>query len=198
MGTTKPDRTVELLALMRERILVIDGAMGTMLQSRDLGPDDFGGVDFEGCNENLVMTRPDVILDVHRQYLSAGADIIETDTFSGAPVVLAEYGLADCARELNRRAAELAARAVEELAAGDRPRFVAGSMGPTNKAISVTGGISFQELIDGFNKQARGLLEGGVDLFAVETCRHRPFRWCTAARTGRAAGPRKIQKHHRH
>ena len=164
------DRTEELLALMRERILVLDGAMGTMLQSRDLGPEDFGGVEFEGCNENLIATRPDVILDVHRAYLKAGADIIETDTFSGTPVVLTEYGLAAKATELNRLAAELAVQAVAELSTTDSPRFVAGSMGPTNKAISVTGGISFQELVNGFTEQALGLLEGGVDLFAVETC----------------------------
>jgi len=167
---TDSDRTNELRVLMRERILVLDGAMGTMLQSRDLGPDDFGGTEFEGCNEHLVMTRPDVILDVHRAYLEAGADIIETDTFSGTPVVLTEYDLAERARELNRRAAELAVQAVAELSPADHPRFVAGSMGPTNKAISVTGGITFEELSAGFTEQARGLLEGGVDLFAVETC----------------------------
>jgi len=172
MATRIPDsdRTEELLALMRERILVFDGAMGTMLQNCDLGPEDFGGVDLEGCNEYLVVTRPDVVLDVHRAYLEAGADLIETDTFSGTPVVLSEYGLADRAREFNRVAAELAAQAVGEISTADRPRFVVGSMGPTNKAISVTGGITFAELLAGFTQQARGLLEGGVDLFAVETC----------------------------
>ncbi len=168
--TPGPDRTDELLALMRERILVFDGAMGTMLQDRDLGPEDFGGADLEGCNENLVATRPDVILDVHRAYLEAGADLIETDTFSGTPVVLSEYGLADRARDLNRAAAELAVQAVADFPSTDRPRFVVGSMGPTNKAISVTGGITFDELVAGFTEQARGLFEGGVDLFAVETC----------------------------
>ena len=165
-----PDRTDELLALMRDRILVFDGATGTMLQDRNLGPEDFGGTELEGCNENLVVTRPDVILDVHRAYLAAGADLIETDSFSGTPVVLAEYGLADRARELNRRAAELAVQAATEIATADRPRFVVGSMGPTNKAISVTGGITFDDLVTGFTEQARGLFEGGVDLFAVETC----------------------------
>jgi 5-methyltetrahydrofolate--homocysteine methyltransferase len=168
--TPGPDRTDEMLALMRERILVFDGAMGTMLQNRNLGPDDFGGVDLEGCNENLVVTRPDVILDVHRAYLEAGADLIETDTFSGTPVVLSEYGLADRARDLNRVAAELAVQAVADFPSTDRPRFAVGSMGPTNKAISVTGGITFDELVAGFTEQARGLFEGGVDLFAVETC----------------------------
>lgn len=168
--TSKGDRTAELVALMRERILVLDGATGTMLQSRDLGPDDFGGPEVEGCNEILVDTRPDVILDVHRAYLAAGADLIETDTFSGTPIVLAEYGLEARTVELNRRAAELAVEAVREASTTAKPRFVVGSMGPTNRAISVTGGITFAELVDAFAEQARGLLAGGVDLFAVETC----------------------------
>ncbi|MCU0305132.1 MAG: methionine synthase [Thermoanaerobaculales bacterium] len=167
---TGPDRTEELIALMRDRILVLDGATGTMLQSRGLGPEDFGGAELEGCNEHLVVTRPDVILDVHRAYLEAGADLIETDTFGGTPVVLAEYGLADRTRELNRRAAELAAQAAAEHATVARPRFVVGSIGPTNRAISVTGGITFDALVEGFAEQTRGLLEGGADLFAVETC----------------------------
>nr|MCU0235056.1 homocysteine S-methyltransferase family protein [Thermoanaerobaculales bacterium] len=99
------DRTEELRAIMAERILVLDGATGTALQAQNLGPDDFGGPELEGCNEVLVRTRPDVILEVHRGYLAAGADIIETDTFGGTPLVLAEYGLAAEARALNRRAA---------------------------------------------------------------------------------------------
>jgi 5-methyltetrahydrofolate--homocysteine methyltransferase len=164
------DRTEELRAIMAERILVLDGATGTMLQSRELGPDDFGGTELEGCNEILVRTRPDVILDVHRAYLAAGADIIETDTFGGTPLVLAEYGLADQARALNRLAAELAVEAAREASTPGKPRFVAGSMGPTTKAISVTGGITFTELVWTFREQARGLLEGGVDLLFIETC----------------------------
>ena len=164
------DRTEELRALMAERILVLDGATGTMLQSKELGPDDFGGAELEGCNENLVRTRPDVILDVHRAYLEAGADIIETDTFGGTPLVLAEYGLEAEARALNRRAAELAVEAARELSTPDRPRFVAGSVGPTTRAISVTGGITFSELVATFAEQMRGLLEGGVDLLFIETC----------------------------
>ncbi len=163
------DRTEELGELMRERVLVLDGAMGTMLQSKGLGAHDFGGAKYEGCNELLVTTRPDVILDVHRAYLEAGADIIETDTFGGTPIVLAEYGVAHRALELNLRAAELARQAADEFARS-KPRFVAGSMGPTTKAISVTGGVSFAELVEAFSEQARGLLEGGVDLFLVETC----------------------------
>jgi 5-methyltetrahydrofolate--homocysteine methyltransferase len=164
------DRTAELRAAMAERILVLDGATGTMLQSRDLGPDDFGGAELEGCNEILVRTRPDVILDVHRAYLEAGADIIETDTFGGTPLVLSEYGLEDEARALNRRAAELAVEAAREFTTADKPRFVAGSIGPTTRAISVTGGITFQELVTTFGEQVRGLLEGGADVLFVETC----------------------------
>jgi 5-methyltetrahydrofolate--homocysteine methyltransferase len=155
---------------MAERILVLDGATGTMLQSKELGPDDFGGPELEGCNEILVRTRPDVISDVHRAYLAAGADIIETDTFGGTPLVLAEYGIEAEARTLNRLAAELAVEAAREASTPERPRFVAGSMGPTTKAISVTGGITFAELVWTFREQARGLLEGGADLLIIETC----------------------------
>jgi len=164
------DRTEELRALMAERILVLDGATGTMLQSKDLGADDFGGEEYEGCNEILVRTRPDVILDVHRAYLEAGADIIETNTFGGTPLVLAEYGLENEARDLNRRAAELAVTAAREFSAEARPRFVAGSIGPTTRAISVTGGITFSELVRTFGEQVRGLLEGGAEIIFVETC----------------------------
>jgi 5-methyltetrahydrofolate--homocysteine methyltransferase len=155
---------------MAERIVVLDGATGTMLQSKALGPDDFGGQELEGCHENLVRTRPDVILDVHRAYLAAGADIIETDTFGGTPLVLTEYGLQAEARALNRRAAELAVEAAREAATPGKPRFVAGSIGPTTKAISVTGGITFAELVQNFREQARGLVEGGADLLFIETC----------------------------
>jgi 5-methyltetrahydrofolate--homocysteine methyltransferase len=162
-------RALLLEELLRERILVLDGAMGTAIQARDLHADDFGGPELEGCNEVLVDTRPDVVLDIHRGYLAAGADIVETDTFGGTPLVLAEYGLADRARALNRRAAELAVQAAGEAATPDRPRFAAGSIGPTTKAITVTGGISFEGLRESFFTQAAGLLEGGVDLLIVET-----------------------------
>src|SRR5215475_12279676 len=135
-----------LRELMGQRVLVLDGAMGTMLQQRELTAADFGGAALEGCNEVLVRTRPDVVLDIHRQYFLAGADIVETDTFGGTPLVLGEYGLADEARELNRQAAVLARRVAEEFHRPGRPRFVAGSMGPTTKAITVTGGITFEGL----------------------------------------------------
>src|SRR2546430_17308487 len=108
------ERTTLLLAARDEKILVMDGAMGTMIQQRDLTAADFGGPALEGCNENLVLTRPDVIRDIHRQYFAAGANIVETDTFGGTPLVLAEYGLADKCREINRTAAQIAREAAAE------------------------------------------------------------------------------------
>jgi 5-methyltetrahydrofolate--homocysteine methyltransferase len=159
-----------LRELLGQRILVLDGAMGTMLQQRNLAAADFGGAALEGCNENLVRTRPDVVLDIHRKYFEAGSDIVETDTFGGAPIVLAEYGLAADAHLLNKRAAELARQAANEFSRPGRPRFVAGSVGPTTKAITVTGGVTFDELREAYYAQAKGLVEGGVDLLMVETC----------------------------
>src|SRR5262249_44262870 len=116
-----------LQGLMGQRVLVLDGAMGTMLQQRDLSAKDFGGAALEGCNEVLVRTRPDVVLDIHRKYFAAGADIVETDTFGGTPLVLGEYGLSAEAHELNRKAAELARQAADEFAKPGWPKFVAGS-----------------------------------------------------------------------
>jgi 5-methyltetrahydrofolate--homocysteine methyltransferase len=159
-----------LRELLAERILVLDGAMGTMLQQRNLSAADFGGATLEGCNENLVLTRPDVVLDIHRKYFEAGSDIVETDSFGGTPLVLAEYGLEAKAQELNRRSAELARQAAEEFSTPGKPRFVAGSMGPTTKAITVTGGVTFEGLLDSYYIQAKGLIEGGADLLLVETC----------------------------
>src|SRR5579872_237062 len=143
--------------------------MGTMLQQRHLSAADFGGPALEGCNENLVRTRPEVVLDIHRKYFEAGADIVETDTFGGTPLVLSEYGLGAEAHQLNKRAAELARQAAEEFSTAKKPRFVAGSIGPTTKTITVTGGVTFSELQEHFYVQAKGLAEGGVDLLLVET-----------------------------
>jgi len=159
-----------LKELLSQRILVLDGAMGTMLQQRNLTAADFGGPALEGCNENLVRTRPDVVLDIHRKYFEAGADIVETNSFGSTPLVLAEYGLQADALELNKRAAALARQAAEEFSTQGKPRFVAGSMGPTTKAITVTGGVTFEGLLDSYYVQAKGLIEGGSDLLLVETC----------------------------
>ena len=148
---------------------MLDGAMGTMLQQRNLNAADFGGAALEGCNENLVRTRPDIVLDIHRKYFEAGSDIVETNSFGGAPIVLAEYGLAADAHALNKRAAELARQAADELSAPGKPRFVAGSMGPTTKSLTLTPGLKFYDISEAYYVQAKGLVEGGVDLLLVET-----------------------------
>ncbi len=165
----RQQRIDTLRRLLAERIVVLDGAMGTSLQQQELTPSDFGGESLEGCNEHLVVTRPDVIERIHARFLEAGADIIETNSFGSTSVVLAEYGLADRARELSRLAAEIARRAADMASTPERPRFVAGSMGPTTKTISVTGGITWRELADAYHEQAAGLIEGGADLLLVET-----------------------------
>ena len=154
---------------LQKRILIIDGAMGTMLQQENLTADDFGGEELEGCNENLVLTRPDVLAKIHRAYLEAGADMICTNTFGATPLVLNEYGLGSKAEEINIRAVELALSAVEEYSTADWPRFVAGAIGPTTKTLSVTGGISFDELSENFYVQAKALIEGGAHLLLLET-----------------------------
>src|SRR5213082_749731 len=158
-----------LRELLSQRILVLDGAMGTMLQQRDVSAADFGGPALEGCNENLVRTRPDVVLDIHRKYLEAGADIIETNSFGGTPIVLAEYGIESDAHLLNKRSAELARKAADEFSTSGKPRFVAGSMGPTTKAITVTGGVTFHGLLDAYYDLAKPLVDGGADLLMIET-----------------------------
>ncbi|MGK5081780.1 methionine synthase [Bdellovibrionota bacterium FG-1] len=163
-------RTETLQRALNERILVLDGAMGTAIQNRNLTAHDFGGVDIEGCNEYLVITRPDVIRDIHEEYLKAGCDIIESNTFGGAPVVLDEYGLGARAHEINLAAARLARAAADKFSTPEKPRFVAGSIGPTTKAISVTGGITFDSLIENFYLQCKSMLEGQVDYFLIETC----------------------------
>src|SRR5689334_9184692 len=155
---------------MAQRILVLDGATGTHLQGVPLTAEDFGGAQYEGCNENLVLTRPDVVLAMHRGYLAAGSDVVETNTFGGTPLVLAEYGLEAKAFEINKRAAELARQAAAEFSTPECMRWVAGSMGPTTKAISVTGGVTIPELERTFQAQAAGLLAGGADYLLLETC----------------------------
>jgi 5-methyltetrahydrofolate--homocysteine methyltransferase len=168
-GVRASERTEELLGVLADRVLVLDGATGTGIQARNLTAADFGGPEYEGCNEHLVLTRPDVVQSLHADYFEAGADMVETDTFGGTPLVLAEYGLADKALEINREAARLAREVAERFRTKDRPRFVAGSMGPTTKSITVTGGVTFAEMIRHFRVQATGLLEGGADVLLLET-----------------------------
>ncbi len=166
----RQNRRQALEDALSSRILVLDGAMGTMLQDRHLTADDFGGPALEGCNENLVLTRPDVILDVHREYFQAGSDIVETDSFQSGPVVLAEYGLADRAFEISKAAAAIARQAADEFSSLGRPRFVAGSIGPTTKSLTITGGITFPELVASYYEQVRGLMAGDADILLLETC----------------------------
>lgn len=154
---------------LRDKILILDGAMGTMIQQRDLSAEDFGGEALEGCNEYLCLSRPDVIAEIHREYLEAGADIIETNTFGSTPIVLAEYGIAEMAATLNFEAARLARKEADAVSTPSHPRYVAGSMGPTTKTLSVTGGTTFDELLDNYYVQAKALVEGGVDLLLLET-----------------------------
>jgi 5-methyltetrahydrofolate--homocysteine methyltransferase len=154
---------------LKDKILILDGAMGTMIQQADLSAEDFGGEELEGCNEVLVVTRPDVISGIHEQYLEAGADIIETNTFGATSVVLAEYNIAGRARELNLAAARLAVEAANKYSTPEWPRYVAGAMGPTTKTITVTGGVSFDELVESYFEQALALIEGGVDALLLET-----------------------------
>ena len=157
------------LNVLNEKIIVFDGATGTHLQGQELTADDFGGEQFNGCNEYLVVSCPRAVENVHRDYLQAGCDVIETDSFGGTSVVLAEYGLGDRAYELNLAAARIARRVASAFSTGDHPRFVAGSMGPTTKLPSL-GHITFRDMAAAYKEQARGLMEGGVDLLCVETC----------------------------
>src|SRR5438067_3311928 len=156
------------LDTLRERVVVFDGATGTNLQTRDLGPEDFGGATLEGCNEMLVVTRPGVIADLHRSFFEVGVDAVETDTFGAFPVVLAEYGIADRTFELNRAAARIAKEVASGYSTPDRPRWVVGSIGPGTKLPSL-GQMGFVTLRDGYEAQVDGLLAGGVDVLLIET-----------------------------
>ena len=159
----------DIRRIIKERVLVTDGGTGTYLQAVGLKAEDFGGPRYEGCNERLCELRPDLISRMHSDYLDAGADIIETNSFGAISVVLAEYGLEASARALAKKSAELASRCAAERSTSEKPRFAAGSMGPTNKSIFVTGGVSFDELKAAYLEQALGLVEGGADLLIVET-----------------------------
>jgi 5-methyltetrahydrofolate--homocysteine methyltransferase len=161
------------IAALRERVLVYDGAMGTSIQRYDLSAADFGGEALEGCNDYLVISKPRVIEEVHASFLEAGCDVLETDTFRSNRLTLGEYGLYDRVREINVAAASLARRVADRFATADRPRFVAGSIGPSGFLPSASdptlGNIRFHELVPLFHEQAAGLIEGGVDVLLIET-----------------------------
>ncbi len=166
----RPNSTKEsLAALLRQRVLVAGNANGTRIQALNLTAEDFGGPELEGCNEHLNLTRPGVVKAIHRSYLEIGVDIIITNSFGSSPLVLGEYGLAHQAREISRAAARNARQVADEFSTEDHPRLVAGSMGPTTRSISVTGGVTWDELEQGYYVQAQGLMEGGADLLLVET-----------------------------
>lgn len=154
---------------LEKRILIIDGAMGTMLQAENLSAEDFGGEEYEGCNEYLNVLRPDILNKIHRAYLEAGADIISTNTFGGTPLVLDEFSLGHLSHEINKKAVEIAKACAKDYSTPERPRFVAGAIGPTTKTLSVTGGTTFDKLSENFYVQAKALIEGGADLLLMET-----------------------------
>ncbi|MBH0173352.1 methionine synthase [Fictibacillus sp. 23RED33] len=154
---------------LKSKILIMDGAMGTMLQEANLTPEDFGGEAYDGCNEYLNVTAPHVIESIHYKYLEAGADIIETNTFGGTNLVLDEYELGYRAYEINKLGAEIARKAADAVSTEHWPRFVAGSLGPTTKTLSVTGGTTFDSLRNAYAEQARGLIDGGADFLILET-----------------------------
>ncbi len=157
------------LDLLKEKIVVFDGAMGTYLQSLSLPIEDWGGPNFENCSENLLYTRPDAIEAVHTAFLDVGCDVIETNSFGGSEVVLSEFGIADKTYDVNFKAAELAKRVASGYSTPDKPRFVAGSIGPGTK-LPTLGHITYPALKDAYREQVRGLIDGGSDLLIVETC----------------------------
>lgn len=177
---------IHIQDLLKERILILDGAMGTMLQRHKFTEEDFRGTRFkdwehplQGNNDLLSITQPEAIADVHRQYFAAGADIVETNTFSGTTIAMADYFLEDYVYELNYESAKIAKKVADEFTAKEphKPRFVAGSIGPTNKTASMSPdvndpgfrGVTFDELRIAYKQQVEALLDGGVDLLLVET-----------------------------
>lgn len=178
------DNKHDIRELLKKRVLVLDGAMGTMIQQRRLSEADFRGsrfaghgLELKGNNDILVLSNPDIIYDIHSAYLEAGADIIETDTFNATAVSMADYGVEEHVAEINRTAARLAVKAAERFSTPDKPRFVAGSIGPTNKSCSISPdvenpaarSISYDRLFEAYRSQISALAEGGVDLLLVET-----------------------------
>jgi len=157
------------LDALKERIIVFDGAMGTNIQSQNLTADDFGGAQLEGCNEYLLISKPEAIEKVHADFFTVGCDVVETNSFGSTPIVLAEYDIAHLTYELNLKAAQLAKRVANDFSTPDKPRWVSGSIGPGTK-LPTLGHITFKDLKAAYADQVRGLIEGGVDLLQVETC----------------------------
>ncbi|MGI8668414.1 MAG: methionine synthase, partial [Aridibacter sp.] len=157
------------LDLLKEKIVVFDGAMGSSLQAQELSIEDWGGQEFENCSENLLYTKPEAIEIVHKDFLEAGCDVIETNSFGGSEVVLAEFGMVEKTYDVNKKAAEMAKRLANNYSTKDKPRFVAGSIGPGTK-LPTLGHITFRDLKAAYVEQIRGLYDGGSDLFVVETC----------------------------
>src|SRR3989441_2715059 len=157
------------LETLSDRIVVFDGAMGTNLHAQDLSVDDYGGPQFEGCPEHLLISMPEAVEKVHAGFLEVGCDVVETDSFGSTSIVLGEYQVAHLAYELNLKAAQLAKRVAADFSTKEKPRWVAGSMGPTTK-LPTLGHISFLDMKASYREQARGLLDGGADLLIVETC----------------------------
>ena len=157
----------DFLQTVKDRVVIYDGAMGTNIQFRNPSVDDFWGK--EGCNELLVLSRPDIIKDIHADFFKVGCDVVETNTFGGARVVLAEYDLQDKVAEINIAAAKIAKEVALQFSTKDKPRFVAGSIGPTTKLPSL-GHITFDNMVAGYTEQAAALIEGGVDILLAETC----------------------------
>ena len=155
-----------VLDILKERVLIYDGATGTNLQVRNLTVDDYWGK--EGCNELLVLSRPDVIRDLHASFFEVGSDIVETNSFGSSSIVLAEYDLQAQTRELNIAAAKLAKEVAADFSTPEKPRFVAGSIGPTTKLPSL-GHITYDDMAASYREQVEALLEGGVDLLLIET-----------------------------
>src|SRR5215469_1967875 len=157
----------DFLQTVKERVVVYDGAMGTNIQKRNPTLDDFWGK--ENCSEILVLSRPDIIQDIHADFFRVGCDIVETNTFGGTRTVLSEFGLEDRVAEINLAAAKLAREVAQQFSTKDKPRFVAGSIGPTTKLPSL-GHITYEQMLNTYVEQALALIEGGVDLLLVETC----------------------------
>jgi len=179
-----PNAKAQLEAALKDRILILDGAMGTMIQRHNFEEEDFRGdrfkssnSDLKGNNDLLIFTRPEAIQGIHEAYLEAGSDIIETNTFSATTISQADYGLEDIVYELNVEGAKLARAAADKYSTPDRPRFVAGGLGPTNRTASLSPdvndpgmrNITFDELVTAYEQATRGLVEGGADLILIET-----------------------------